>query len=1326
MRLFYVTRSWWRFSKRTVFWATILAGTILFRRPTSRGPSPSSRRTSRRGFWRLVLSGLFLGTTVPVVVGWRSPLLLVPFCEALVVLLVLAGGVALLEQAGALLRRRSASAAGAAVLSMVLLASGGAVPPASAAEPPPADRGPAEPSMRIPDDGVILPYDPSGLPGGFGAPEKVYLPYPKFLELWKLAHPEEAPPGAPPADLVLGNAQYVLRVEGESVRIAGTVEIQILTERWTKIPLPFDRAQLTSVRIDGQEAGVGQDPGVGPEQGPAGGAVRAMPFVELKGSGRRRLEVELLVAVRRDPGEFRVLTGLLAGSAATLRAELPRGARIDARRGSGGGDAAPIPLVSSQDAEKTVAVVDLGGADRIEILWSFPKIEGQSGSQVDSVSYSRLDLGREGYEVVRLERVRVTGRKVDALEYAIEGSWRIVDIAGVDVTEWSVLREAGAPSGEKLQVFFAKPVDSAFLAIRGRALMEASGPLATLTLAGAVKQETYVGLRHSADRRFAADVLAGMERASRQDLLKNFQVPESELPDRIYQSYGSGAGLTLATEPVVSEAQVDTDLILVQEQDRLVVSARSRHSVTGLGPLRHEVPIPVEWSVRSVRAAGLRDWEVLRGAEGARLVVSFADRIQSGTEILWSAERLLAAPPDRLELPSLDAAGPGAGTVRESKRWLFAASEELDLTVLEPGRLVPLPLDAVPRWVEIPTMTSYRFGLRTPRAAAEGAAVTALGVARRPSRLGAVVVSFVRVAEDSVQANVRTIFRVRGAGRDRFRFALPAGAELVSIETLNEQSQSVRETEGGTEIEIVLQSPALGEHSVDVSYRVPRESGRPPAVLPIRVFDGAERLRDVDQYVGVLQTSATTLKAEPTPELVRAEPETLPYLPEGIAAASLRPTFRATQADWRLVLVEAKIEVDAGPAAIVELAELTTVIGLDGIARTRVVYTLRNRALQFLIAELPEGAELWGVTLNGSPLAVGEAAGEPSAGTKGRILRIPVERVGAAGLSLEVVLQYEERRLDLPALHGSETLRAPKVRETEVIETIWNVHFPEGYWVRMSGGNLREVASSAQYASKLGNLLDQYQRIVQSGEVSESRRVREQRARDLARLERVLGDNLTQLEITNRSATEQAQTDRLGEETLQEQWSRNDALVARSQEALREARKKREEDAKALAPVSKGEQAFIDTGNFLKQGWRGGKEAQRVVEPTEAAPPGALRLEALLEDSPFEGLKGLPLSPVPSEVETGTPAPVDGNAGLKPLPDSLIGSTAPGLETMPDAKGTRLYTFLRAKGDAELSLSFTRRDAGGRLAALFLLVAVPVAALWLRRRSGRSTRAPVA
>jgi hypothetical protein len=70
---------------------------------------------------------------------------------------------------------------------------------------------------------------------------------------------------------------------------------------------------------------------------------------------------------------------------------------------------------------------------------------------------------------------------------------------------------------------------------------------------------------------------------------------------------------------------------------------------------------------------------------------------------------------------------------------------------------------------------------------------------------------------------------------------------------------------------------------------------------------------------------------------------------------------------------------------------------------------------------------------------------------------------------------------------------------------------------------------------------------------------------------------------------------------------------------------------------------------------------------------------------------------------------------LKPLPDLSGAGAAPGLEAPPETKGRNTYTFFRSGGDAVLSLSFTRKDAVGRLGALAVLLAIPAVWFWRRR-----------
>ncbi len=1267
LTLVYGERAWWHFATRSMCLIGLIAGLVLCAR----------RRFAV--FAGTICALVLAGTCLPFVFGLRSPLVVVPLCEGLVLALCAGSVLVVLKRVVQAIRRSrhavrgAATPAGAAIVLAALLAGN-----AAAAE--------AVSDTFVPAQGAIIGYDPGTVPGVPTGHEKAYVPYALFRELWKLANPEKAQDVPSPIDLVLGGAEYTLELEGTLARIRGKITVNVLVEKWVAFPLPFSQAQLGSICIDGVATGVGQTPDVA-----KGGVV---PFVQIKGKGVHTIEIECTTAVRSEAGGNSILVGLVAGSAASLRAELPPGAKVAARGARGGQEAAALPVAVESSTERTRAVVDLGGGDRIELAWSFPKIEGQKGSQVASVSYTRLALEHGSFALERRERVRVTGKPIDVLAYAIEGAWRVTEVVGADLAEWSVLRDEGG--AERLQIFFTRPVAGVALLIRGRALLDGKAALTTLTLKDAVAQETYIGLRHGNLARFRADVLSGMQRSARDVIAQLFGVSAEELPDRLYHAYGSGAGESLAVEPAPVEVTVATTAAAVVGPDRCDVWVRSVYEVTGPGPLRHEVAIPRGWSVRNVASNALRDWRVTPQGEGSRLIVTFNERAVTGTEVLWSAEQAWDSLPGVVTL-----AEPATlGITRESMRVLFGAAEELELTVREAGRMVSASLDAAPPWVPLPAAVSFRFALRSPRSERpETAATLSVAVARRESRLSALVLSFARVSEEWLEVNARVLYRIRNAGRDRFRLELPEGAALVSVATRNQRSREV----AGNGVEIVLQSPVTGEHAVDIAYRVPRGQGE-LRVAPIKVLDGATRLADVDQYVGVLQTGAAFVEDKAATGLARVEAERIPYLPEGVSAGNLKPTYRATALDWSLALAEVTVDVTEDTAAIIVLAELTTVVGEDGTARTRVVYNVQNRVLQFLLLELPEGVDLWGVTLNGKAVAVGEAPGKG----KARVVRVPVEHVGAGSLDLEVTVQYEERAFALPTLRGTASLRAPRVLDTNVLETIWNVQFPDGYRVSMAGGTMREVVGSAHYARKVGNLLDQYERISRAASSADSRRLREQAQRDLSRLEQVLGDNITELTASNRSTWERTNVVRLGEADVNAQWESNDDLIMKSQEVQQSLKQVKEEQAKAPKVVTKREQAFIDNTNFLKQEWLYNGV---LVQAPEGAPRGAGGGEAL------PSVRGLTLAPQRVEVEVAAPAAVDGSKGLAPLPEALLGATAPGVEVAPAAKGSLAYTFLVQGGEADLTIAFTRQDAVPRLAALLvLLLGICLTVWWARRQ----------
>ncbi len=1274
-----------RFAQRGVFLGVLLSGWTLARRR-------SARRTAWIAFW-----GLLVCTAVPFAIDFSSPLLLVPLCEGLVALLLgLCAGAPIRWIA----RRRRAPTFAMSALVLLACSMAGASP----------------------DDGVLIPYDP-GHPGLVNEKDdKVFVPDETFCRLWNIAHPD-APLGGPevPAEMLIGNSEYELTIEGDTYRVAFKIAIKTFTDRWAAVPLLFD-GRITRILIDGVEAGVAQARTVkGPD---------SIPFVELRGAGEHRIEGEVTGGVENLQGLYRASSKIGPGTSASLRALLPPGARLQSPKSA---------IVSTKNDGVTTATIDLGSSERFALEWSFPKVEGQSGSQAESRSFTVLTLTPEGHAVDRIERIRVTGRPLSLVEYRVLGAWQITDVNGNGVSDWGVVKDEGNPPGLKLRIAFAQPVSEADVLIRGRTSISGSGaasppatsPLSSLSLIGAARQESFVGLRQSELKRFAQQSLVGMRRAAREELTQVFAIPESSSFDRIYHVHGAGEGEVIAIEPVPAEVDVDSDLVAFVDDRRAALTARSRYTVKGPGPQRHEVLLPDGWIVRSVQCEALRSWEIL--AQPRRLVIDLQGRAATGTEVTWAAERNLDPAASPLDFPRASLSAPPGLTLRETQRWSLAATDELELTVVSAGRFVPESLEASQPWVDLPRRASYRLALRLPRGEPQGQDTgIQVATARRQSLLGASIVSIARIAEDFVHVSARIHFRVRLGGRDRFRFQLPAGAELGAVETRNERSREIRRPAEGVEVEVLLQSSVSGEHSIDVAYQIPRAAGISPTILPLKIFDGpTARLTEVDQFVAVLQTGATLTSTTDASQLVAVEAQSLPFLPAGVALASLQPIFRATQLDWSLRLEEKLIEVTRS-GAVVELAELTTIVGGDGTSRTRAVYTVRNKGLQFLLIEMPEASTLWGVTLNGNPVAVGQNAavagqGPGVGGNTTRRIRVPLEHVGSASLSLEVALQYEEPPLGLPSLRGSAELAAPRVLDTQVVETVWNLIFPDGYTLERSGGNMREVAMSVLYAKRTESLLNQLDKVSKTAQGADSSRLRDQAARELTRVEQALGDNLAELSANNRSAGEASQVAQIGRTDLESQWAFNDVMIQKArvaQESLRQSRVEREKSQGQKAAPSKEEQAFLDTASHLKHLWNDNRKAETPPAPgTVDSNPAANRsLDALLDPSATPSTQASPGGAPAAPTSEAQPALPVGQQGLKPLPDLAGAGLVPGLEApIPKDAGAK-FTFVNQGGDARVAFSFTREDVTPRLAAAAIAVLLPSLAFAIsawRRRKGR-------
>ena len=1159
----------------------------------------------RRSFFAALvylLAGLALGSLVPLALDWESPLLLVPFCEGLSAFALLLGAAYLSHGFKILLNRRSARLAAQAICAAVCVLG------ALTASPRTAYAGEAEP--------VLIPYPKDGkLPLETNPKDtKVYVPKSVFLDLMSRVKPEKKDPvvdapmtkEAKPAIIPysLGNAEYELSADDTSYTIKGTLDVTTYDPKgWAKVPLNFGPSRLASVKIDGQPAGVSN----------LGGVL----FVQLNGAKKFVLEFELRGALILEAGRAILRGQVVPGGATRLTATLPANVELDTKALPAG-----AWVIRSPDGKTQRCEIALGLNGAVALSWHSPDIRGKGEARITSQSYMQFELGLDGYAVSRVERVTGDGAPVDQLSYQVVGDWNIAAAAAPGLSEWTV---SGEGAEKRLRLWFQKPISDVTIQIAGWApLGAADAPAAGLSLENALRKEGFIGLKHGEGRHFAARSFGDLKRASQEELAAAVMLPADAQPDRILHYNGTPGEARVVAEPEPSQTTLETQFAGVLRENQMTVGVRTRYTVSGRGPLRHEVELPPNWEVRTVRATLLRDWEIVENAGKRRLVIHFSGRAVTGVEIRWSAEAPLAVPIKGallLELP-LPRTVADATTV-ETVDWILAADASLSLSQSAGTTMQPVPVERAPRWVNLNAGQDWRLAFRSSKSDTR----LAIDVARQDSALYATVVTFVSAAEEHVQIVARIRYRIERAGRDRFVIKLPAGAELTGLDAKNLRGRELVPGASGTLLTVLMQSPVSGEQIVDIAYRLPRTPGKDALAEPPSIEDAGAR--GVEHYAGLLpsENGAVALVSSRRLNPIK-DAEELPFLPEKISKKALAEVFSG-EPGWSMTLRETALKVEVGPAAEVVQAELVTTIASDGGVRSEATYRVRNHSLQFLEIEMPADATLWSVSIGGNSAAVSR--------TKPNVLSIPLPRMTETDLPARVKIVYESARAPLPALYLSFTPKAPRVLDVPVVETHWRIYVPEDYEAGRSGGNMKEVVGSVLNGSRVNSNIKEIARLAKIADTPEQRpAIRKKALQSIAVEQQELNDNVTALGGVE-SVMEGDESKRISREELNAQRSFNSDNLRMGNEwqgRLSEQKRKKElDDANSGNLDPEQVREYLDHFNFLNIHWRAGALSKKEAEPP-APPPSEMRLEDLLFLRRFAGygkgeLPQLPLAPAP-------------------------------------------------------------------------------------------------
>lgn len=1137
----------------TLALAVALVGVVLTRRSVS-------TKT------RYVLAVAAIAALVPVVPGCTvtaGPANMAFFAAALLVPYYLLAAVVrwlarvVCRACGRVCPCRATAATGAAVLLLACMVLDGL-----AAEPPKVSIGPYEIQLvapvapvTVPDDAVVLPYDPDSATGVRDA-KQILVPYAKYVELWNRAYPDKKlETKAPPAPYALAGASYTTRLAGEEyLLVEGRLAIDVYADRYVTVPLGLEGGVLARAELDGKAAqiSVPQVAPVGPlanapaQQQAQQAAPQAPPpgqFVVLQVTGKGRHELALSVRLRLErQGGWRVAAGVLpAAPAAALAITVPeaptevRLSRVDDRL--------------SYDTQRAGQVIEtaLGAGGAVAVQWR-PKVsEGQVDRSLTAASDATLDVQEDGLRMVWKLDLRFPRSQRERFSVSVPKEYLVEKVEGGNVRGWNVRGDAKGQTVEVSLLKAAKDGESLVVQLWRQGPVGTGGleafDVPVVTVPDAALQNGQVTIRRSPVLDVRVQESSGVTRtdtaAAPGDAPQQEKAALAEtsvlrpVPFQAYRFVGVPFRIALTAAPVEARTTAEVQTLLKIADYEQDLESQVRLDVAGRPIYRVEVFLPAGLVREEVTAPGRFQWAVTEVEKRRLLTVYLADGQQGQVALLVRGKLEGQRKENQVPLPVLE--------VRDVARQQGDIAVQVDPAVSVEARDLSgcesVLLERVSGWLNPQQRSITQLAVRYRQPNYRGILVLSL----REPEVACITVSNVRVTSRTVEETVFLDFTIRKAGIRELVFLLPAEMADARIRVPGLRQKTVEPAAGAAgmvRVRVELQDEIMDQLRVVVQND--------------RLL---EQKRDYTAPIPVVQTGRTdrqfvTMQSSGRDEVVPGKPEGLEPLGrpqkdwktlEGYGLGGITQAYVVVPGAARpkLSFHTRPREVVRTAGASIGLAETDLAMDAEGAYRAEQVYHVDNSTEQFLEIALPPNSRLWTAWVAGQPVKPVDVPQGTTALAPGWVhVRIPLVKTAPGDLDYEVRVQYagklerprDLRRTDFPLVRTVNI----NVQRSQV-----RLHLPEtSRWFDFRGtmGRVEQAAELA--AEQVDYQTKQAERLVQvlrgSDEFAQVR----------------AGANLRQLGL----ATQGLQDDYSGvnaeDATLQAELSKNAGVMRQAEQEL--------------------------------------------------------------------------------------------------------------------------------------------------------------------------------
>ncbi len=765
--------------------------------------------------------------------------------------------------------------------------------------------------------------------------------------------------------------------------------------------------------------------------------------------GAYRAEIDYLAPVEEGEGEWRLPLALPPNVRNTVLLTVP-GAGWEVE------SAEAIFAAQREEGGAVRSELRMGSATRALVRWRPRERKTGLEQAVFFCDLNSFALFQPGVvSLTHVVRYQIAQGELQSLELEIAEGMSVTAVSGPGLSTWRY-----DPDTRRLEALLEKPVSGEYalvvveqipreslpyrVELREPRVPDAVRQRGSLAVASTEAVQVQLGETAGLNGMNVGDFSAGAVQAALHGQQQG--APEIRRAFRYHQLPVSAA---VSAERVLPEIRVAESASVDVTDERVVLGTRLELAVAKAGIFSVRIDLPRDFDVDSLTGDDVSHWdEVQDGGRG--VVVHFTRQALGARTLNLVLSRMERTVPPELAVPRV--------AVRDALKHTgtLAVSGERGLRFTTTAREGVSELN--PRELGIQQPGYLAFRLLRPD----------WSVSLRTEALAPVVkaelLQRVDLSEGMRHIRCYLQYAIEHAGVKTFRLRAPAPG--VALTVTGRHIARVEQIDAAAGLwEVELQNKVEREYALEVSCQQPFDHGVPTVRFAPVTTVGTDAQKG---YLVVFAGGRLSVRPADTPPGLHAEdPRGIParFGAGDLAAAVV--CYRTTRPDYELDLeVVRHGAADVLPGRVRQV-RLVSVVSDDGQMVTRAALQIDVGNLRFLEMDLPEGAEVWSLFVNGR-------AERPL--VEGRTYLVPLQAGGSGPASVECT--YGERTAGRGLRHGYEGPRF----NLPLADVQWAFYLPPPYRYFGFGGTLlprrgeegEEVVFSVdQYARDNTQLVEQ-------------------------------------------------------------------------------------------------------------------------------------------------------------------------------------------------------------------------------------------------------------